>query len=74
MDAEEFVLTNVLGHMVKTIRPMTKEEYEAESWTRDGDSPDVMVMELDNGVRLYASQEKGYTPLLGEHDGICFLI
>ena len=73
-DVEGFVLDNVLGHRVTMIRPMTTEEYRDESWKPEKDKPDVMVIELDNGLKLYASQEKGYTPLFGDFNGRCFTV
>ena len=61
--AEEFILSHVLGKRVMRICPMTPDESNAEGWVHN---PEAMVLELDNGVKLYPAQTLGYTPIYGE--------
>ena len=46
---------NMIGAKIKNIREMTREEAEAEGWSlrRDG----CRVIELENGVKIYPSQD-----------------
>ena len=66
-DAEDFILEKVIGHQISKIRPMTQDEFKAESWMSTNQP--VMVIELDNGVCLYTSQDRGYTPFYGVFKG-----
>lgn len=44
------MVVNVEGQRIVEVRPMTKEEAEAEGWDSG-----TMVLVLENGVKLYAS-------------------
>ena len=44
---------NVIGQKIVKIRPMTNREKENEGWYRG-----TTVLELDNGVLLYASSDE----------------
>ena len=74
-DIEEFVLNNIVGKRIVRIRPMSIEESRSENWKHN---PNVMVIELANGVKLFPSQglhESGnYHPLYGEYKGKCFTL
>lgn len=58
------------GKTIENVRPMTAEEARLEGW---GDSPhQAMVIELDDGSKLYPSQDpegNGPGALFG-HDGL----
>ena len=43
----------IIGHKIKAIRPMSKAEKDAEGWNRG-----AAILELDNGVKLYASRDE----------------
>jgi predicted transcriptional regulator len=45
----------IIGAKIKKIRPMTKAEMSAEMWDDFRGAP--VVLELDNGTKLYASQD-----------------
>ena len=48
---EEFVMSAVLGQRILRIRPMSPDESRGEHWEH---RPDIMILELGNGAKLYA--------------------
>lgn len=47
-------MQEIVGAKIVGARVMTKEEQEAEGWDFRGDA---VLLELDNGMRLYPSQD-----------------
>jgi len=69
-------MDDVCGHKIIKTRKMTKEELAQEGWL--GSYPPGMVLELDNGIILYASRdEEGNGPgcMFGKGKvGGCFVL
>lgn len=47
----------LVGRKIVAIRPMTKEELKSEGWELRGVSHIPMVLDLGDGILLYASQD-----------------
>ena len=45
----------IIGSKIVGMRKMTKKEAEVEGWEDDRD--DCIVLVLDNGIKMYASQD-----------------
>lgn len=64
---------DVVGHKVKSLRPMTKQELEIEGWTERGVK--IFVIELENGLKFYPSRDtegNGGGALFGMFEGKAF--
>jgi hypothetical protein len=46
-------MDEIIGQIIKEIRPMTKKEQEKEGWSRG-----TTVIVLGNGILLYASRDE----------------
>ena len=49
-------MSEIIGQKITNIRPMTKKEYEELYWDEGYGEP-VMVLELENGVKLFPSRD-----------------
>lgn len=65
---------NLEGLTIKKVRLMTKREMEKEGWE---DHPPCTVLELDGGVKLYASRDdegNGPRAMFGSNGLVAFAV
>lgn len=69
------VNVSIIGQTIKSFRRMTQAELDAEGW--DDYHKTAFVLELGNGLKVYASQDdegNGPGTLFWNHKGKCLMI